>query len=771
MRTLGPLLLGLVVGVVAGVGATKLLVDPPSSLPLPAAAAPRVARADDETARHSAADAPFPSAPPAVEAERVIAPAVATAPSGVVDEAMRAARSAPAAARPQGDRVIRGRVARADGSGVEGVVMRARRTDGRPREPGPSSLGNAAPPPDPLDRAVQRAIESWYEQAGRRAETTTDGDGRYELAQLPAGKWWLEPWCAGFAIDTAAGGQPEVEPDATIDFLATPIERLPIAVALPDGGAPPRAALVIKSGSRNRGDVTSLWTPDARELALKPGSYELRATLGDPEVGPAWSDVLASDWTTVTIVAGIAPSPLRLALRGAPGVRGRIVYPPGLKQGNALVRLAPAPASGEPDLAALANDGSVPNSWAGQGTYLFRDVAPGRWVVAVSKSWGERIVAHAVVEVRDAMVVQDLVIPAADSATSLVVKVVDPDGALVDDCDFQLGVAKENQGSTSSHASAERKPNGNWWVSLGVVYDVDLAKPWPSGTNVTLTVSTSRFGSKSVPVPSGTRALQVRFAAPAKLRATIAGYEGSGREGKLHLSLDPADLDEHAPRAWVQGAGVAADGTQLFGPVESGAWRLKLELQTKQQWNRRRLATLDLQLAPGDNAATIAIPSLSDVVVEAVGRQGGMMLQDPKTKEGWHEQLDADGRVTFEAMPAGDYVLQSFGGAFEMMRVRVPTAGVVRFEPMVINAARVTIEKRDGTLANAGFEDGDLIVGIDGQEFESSMQMQGLLMQSLGKAKVVFAVERGSRRLTIEVNPREMLDGNKHGGSIEPTGR
>ena len=174
----------------------------------------------------------------------------------------------------------------------------------------------------------------------------------------------------------------------------------------------------------------------------------------------------------------------------------------------------------------------------------------------------------------------------------------------------------------------------------------------------------------------------------------------------------------------------------------------------------------------GQNTASVAIPSVSDLVVAAGDRKGSLMLQSLATHENFFEQLDANGGVTYEALAAGDYTLQTFGvGPFEMMRVRVPHGGVLRFEPMVVNAALVSIADRAGTLAKAGFEDGDLIVGIDGAEFTSSQQLQGILMQALAKATLAFDVERGGRRLKIEVVPGEMIDPSKHGGSITPTTR
>jgi hypothetical protein len=732
--------------------------------------------ADDEAARGASGE----SLAAPVEAERVVLPATRSsiAPAHVIDEAVQAVRAAPAASRVRGDRAIRGRVVRTDGSPLAGALIRARRLDGPPREPGPSRIGKAPPPADSLERSVQRAVESWYERAAQSVETTSAADGGFVLDSLQSGRWWLEPWCEGFVIEVPGGGSFEVEPDATLDLAAIAVQRIVVDVELPDGTAAPRAALSVASGAGSqRSQLTFLWTPESRELWLKPGRHEVRATLGDPDSGPEWPEPLSSEPRSLEIFEGVAAAPARFVLRGTPGVRGRVLWQVGARRTTPVVKIAPAPPAAAPDLVALAQDPAAANVFAHQGSFTFRDLAPGRWVVGVARNWGEAIVAHAVVEVRDQMVVQDLVMPPADPATGLTVKVTDVDGAMVDDCEFTLRMARDGRASWARRAAAERKPDGRWWVALGLVDDVDLAQPWPEGVTLDLTVSSTRLGSKNAAVAPTTRSLEVRFGAPARLLASVAGFSGSGYESRLQLALERVADDgasNRAPPATSSRHGLAPDGTQPFGPVEAGAWRLSLHLQGRHPWQRRRVATLELLLAPGDNSATIALPRLSDLVVEASGRSGTMQLQSVATEETEHADIDAEGRATFVGLPPGDYTLQTLGSVFEMMQLRLPIAVVVRFEPMVVNAALVTIKDPDGVLFTQGFRDGDLIVALDGQEFESSMQLQIVLMQGIARgpeAVIEFTVERGGGRVSLAVDASQLLQGQRHGGTIRPTRR
>ena len=262
----------------------------------------------------------------------------------------------------------------------------------------------------------------------------------------------------------------------------------------------------------------------------------------------------------------------------------------------------------------------------------------------------------------------------------------------------------------------------------------------------------------------------MRFSAPAALLATIDGFVGSGYESRLSMALDPAG--DTSRQNFGGQASVGADGTQKFGPVESGRYRLALRVQGKNSWEQRTVATREVDLAPGDNQASIALPTLCEVVIAAPGSAGSIGLQGGPGNESYFETLDSEGSVRFVALPAGDYVAQLHAGdGMQMMKLRLPVNGVVRFEPMVVNAMRVVIHDREGKLGQLGFEDGDLLVAIDGSEFASSQELQVALMQVIPKKEARFTVERGRRRVELTIDPRGMLDARKLGGTFEPASR
>ena len=133
--------------------------------------------------------------------------------------------------------------------------------------------------------------------------------------------------------------------------------------------------------------------------------------------------------------------------------------------------------------------------------------------------------------------------------------------------------------------------------------------------------------------------------------------------------------------------------------------------------------------------------------------------------------FDEHGVALFENVPAGDYVLQYWGGASKRMELRVP-CGDVAFQPMKIDALRVVIREESGDLYRLGFRTGDLVIGIDGEEFaeEPNFRVYGELMSSK-TATAEFLVRRGSKRLVIPVKGSDLGDWQTMGGSFEPATR
>ncbi|MCI0652346.1 MAG: hypothetical protein L0Z55_10730, partial [Planctomycetes bacterium] len=253
--------------------------------------------------------------------------------------------------------------------------------------------------------------------------------------------------------------------------------------------------------------------------------------------------------------------------------------------------------------------------------------------------------------------------------------------------------------------------------------------------------------------------------------------------GNANVSLRPVsravgtdESDLHPMHSETGGiAIVAADGTATLGPVEAGSYDLILSVQSDGYWGVE-CARVAVSLSAGANTASIAMPPLHAVTMlfEDGDTRGNVRVQrvGAPQHEQRHVNLGKDGRVTIRHLLAGEYTVTRWGGKAEgMMTVRVPDSAEVVFAPTPVNAMRVTIADAAGQLARAGFEDGDLIVAIEGAEFEGTRQLQLLFMSNMAKEQCKFAVLRGSERIEVTANMRELERGSQMGDSMEPATR
>lgn len=735
--------------------------------------------------------------PAAVAAERSAAAHGdrTAAPASVLDDAVEFARQAPPPASSRGTKTIRGRIVDRDARPVVGAIVRALREAEATRMPSASSLGESAPAAARLEDAVKRAVEAFYDRAADRRETQSDANGEYALTELRDGRWRVQAWQTGFSLTALPSD--EVRPDATVDFTATPVVPCAIDVALPDGTTPSAALLSIRRPGADRWSREELWSRERPRVALAVGEWELRATLGDPQSGPSWPDYLASKPARVTAEAERAVGPIALRLEGTPGIRGTIVDRRGGDR-HVMVKLLALARGAEPDLKLLARSDSS-HHWSTDGTYAFTDLTAGRYVVGVAANWQDRIRAHAVVEVGAGMVVQDLEIPPLDRAKCIVARVLDPAGRAVDDVDFVLEVAT-SRGSSAGGVEAERRPDGSWWIPLESREELirDDGSLVPDAT-ITITARSESFGDTSAEVAAtGVSEVELRFGAAASLVATIAGYAGSGFEGRLNLSVRAIEDEEDARHFWgMSGETVRPDGTQEFGALAPGRYRVDLSLQDggDRFGGGTSLGHLDLTLVAGENRATLAIPTLHSLTVLVPdGATGQVRLQriagegeeEVDWSGGQQADIDAQGRAVFKELLAGKYSVSIEFDEFDElddlaelgygddsageMEVTVPAAtGAVRFKPAVLNALVVWVQDEEGQLARAGFEGGDILVAVDGERFEKASAMKEAIAARLAKKSITFTVVRGGETLELVVESSVLTNPFGLGGVFNET--
>jgi hypothetical protein len=789
MRWFGPLLAGALLGAVVGAGAMWIVsASDASRLDADFSASAKSGssgeRGESNVARENAA----PELAPAAAAADPTAPERSAgdvreslAPMSVLDSVSRAVRHAPASSDVKGTKTIKGSVTDLHGKELAGVLVRAtRQGDDVPAKPWKNDQGKGAPPPPTLEETVRKAVEQYYEQGSEYKEVATGPDGKFLLADLRPGRWHVGAWQQGFVFDSNNGRSgSDVRPDATIDFVAKPVFSVPVEVTLPDGKKAATALLSIRKQGDTNDRQTQGWFAKEPTLAVEAGDWEAKASLGDPHQGPAWPEMLASEYAKFSVTADTPASPVKLELKGKPGIRGHVQKEDGTVLQYANVRLKKID-SGEPDLKALAKDEDVQTNWSENGEFAFNDLKPGRYVVGACREWNSAVVAHAVVVVESGTVNQDLVIPALDVAACVVVKVRGPDNELVPTVNFNWMLEKDKNTNWSNGSWAERKEPGTWWIPLESANqgDFDVTKAWPIGSRLFLYVYNELYGNTSVEVFQNTRNLDVQFGPPAILYVTVAGYVGGAYEGRIQVQC--GRTGDNAQRRWGGGGGQPSkdDGRVKIGPMEAGRYKVTLFVNDKgQRWNQTEVASTELSLTSGENQATMSIPPLYPLTVRMPdGSEPNVQVQLQslaKQAQRWRwGQVGKDATVTFGDLPPGDYRVTVNGGSSPgIMNVSVPAGGTVNFVPMTVNAMRVLITDGNGQLAVAGFQNGDLVVQLEGKEITSVVDWQVLQQAARVKKQAKFTVERGGEKVELTLETKYLNDGGKLGGSFDPTAR
>jgi len=663
-------------------------------------------------------------------------------------ESWISAITAPAVSK--GDAVISGTVRTEDGQPLAGVTIRA-----RPVPPGRAagSVSRGGPPPDDdLLTVVRRTVKSYRRRMGDRREVRTGADGAFRftgLADLPHS---VRAWAEGYRLETPGVSLWRVPPGSTLEFVATPRIVAEVVVLLPDGSPPETADLSVDGGGNRRSGRG--WRPDDSEIELAPGTWTISAKAGKHR--EFWSEEVR-----ITIEAGRPGPTIELPCRAVRGIRGRVIFPEVNKDHFkvAALRLAPG-TTADPDRLTKADRSE--NLWGGRDLYTLLDLPAGRWLVGVVLDH-RRVVAHGTVEVAEGLSVLDLAVPAPDPSEYVEVTVLGPEGEPVEKAHFSTEYETGNAHSGGG-GRAREIGKGRWRV-----YHHVKPSSYDDGGRYGVEVKVTEYGSRRVWYDrKTTRKLTVRFDAPATFVATISGYVGCGLEGQLSLSLQPLSKD----RGDSPGGRLSAEGEQRFGPTPPGAYELTLLLK-RSEHNLVPVSRIRVDLKAGENRHTVLPPKLHrlTVLTEGLPEDIRLSLRPRDRSGGWwgtDRKLPENGRIVFDRLPAGDYVIEA---GMQMMFVSVPGKAMVRFVASVINAMEVRIRQADGALANAGLRDGDLIVGVDGVEFRDLMHISSLLTGAMSKESTKLTVIRGGRKVVLEMNLGKIMRARNQGGKMEPASR
>lgn len=680
-----------------------------------------------------------------------------------------------------GSGVISGVVTDTTGKPVEGVVVRlapqytnrdyyqARRRDNDSGVPRVLSL----------DETVKITVDQYQRTTGAMRQAVSAANGSYQFEGLPDQMYTVVAYSKRYEVAAEESGWYQaVKPGETVNFTAKIVTPVSLQVLAPDGQPAKEANIIASSGSessremRNAGD--NFWTPENTKIYLRPGKYDIHAVVSDEENMFPGNEggFIKSDSVPVEVTESENGTPVVLKLHSVPGVFGKVVFPKNDIERNGYVTIMEVAAGTEPDLKQLAK--SDKGAWIGayRSKYQFSDLKQGTYVVGVAREHRGEVVASAVVTIGETPVEQNLELPAPSAKNSLIVLATNKAGEPILCNDFEFRIEQKNR-TNSGGGKGARQSNGEYWVSLSSEVAALYNKKWNAGTHLYLSVVSESLGTREVEIVEGQKNATVVFDEPATLKITVAGYKGSGMEGRL--SVTGAFSGGRGYGAGHFTTKIGADGTGLSSKIQPGEYDIILNAsKADSEWNTTQVAKKTFVLLPGENLLTFSTPQLYNITVRFPKGYSGSHVSLQSGEERQHfssPEIGEDETALFENLPSGEYLLTVYHGQPEIMKVIVPTSGIIEFQPMKVNALRVRISSTNNEATKAGLQNGDLIVGVDGKEFENTQQMQMLFAAAMTKSEdSKLTILRGGNTVEVTFNLGNMRKGLT-GFNLEPAGR
>lgn len=779
----GRFVLGVLVGVLFGALGMFLIGEGASP---PASSTPALERGLSSEVQQPASQSPSDLAAAPASSERAMAKPVeagarAVEVSDAEVERLLATTDVEPVAAVGGSGVISGVVLDADGLGVAGATVRASRRSTRDQTLAADTLMGGLPEERSVEDAVRSAVSSHASRRSGRFDVITDAQGAYQFTGMSDDRWSLSAHKRGFRVQRAESGG-YVRIGQEVDFDAIEVIELPVRV-FAESGAPLPSAVIHCKGSERSDQWSFKWSADEPRVWLPAGSYDVTAFSSDSNGDRDADENEASEDSesqSVMLETGVAHEELNFTLRPRRGIKGVVLLPTdgvsGIRPRVHLMTLVPG---AEPDLEALASSRDHGGSQSGT-EFQFLDLDVGSYVVGVSRSRRTPIVAHQVVELAAGVIECELRVPEIDRSKMIVATVTGPNGSVLSGVDFDF-THKSPNGSRSGGTQSLRDRNQAYLIEI----PKDSVEDWDTGgegASFELTAEHDDYGSQSVDLVAGQSEVSFAFSMPANLRLTVAGYAGSEYIGRVTVNCRLAGEEQRG--FFGRGGGgresLSAEGTTEFKRLAPGSYEVVLGLNSAggNDWGpQTEIAKAEIELRAGENSLNMAIPALhgfrvhyadakagSRIGLSSVENDGNMFRMSNRA------EFDKDSNASFDGIAAGDYVLTIWGGSTKKMKISVPCSDL-EFEPMELDCLLVTISDDDGDLAKAGFRAGDLVIGIDGVEFDGEPQNRWSELQSSNSAQLSYMVLRGSELIEISVEAGNVGNWSTMGGSFAATQR
>jgi hypothetical protein len=726
-------------------------------------ASAQVARADSES-----------------EALDLAAIRAAEASAEVAAESVGAPASPEASAKPISSAAITGVVRDTAGQPIAGVLLRARPSGesywrDRQLEDIAQWPRDGSPPPVDLQRMLRQTAQQFARQDGKMRETTTDEQGQYRFEGLSSESWRIEAYAKGWRLRSTLADDPRVWPGQKLDFAGTRLERVTLAVKDPAGQPLTRACIDVITP--NQGEEQRLWTQEEPWIWMPPGSYRLRARI-KPGQGPA------SEAVAVAIDPGVAPPSVELVLREEARVvgvlRGEVVS----RFGSRSISLDVQDGAAAPEMEWEYYGGYGRRGRSveieeidGELSYRASGLKPGKHKLRVRLA-RSLLLHEREIDVPSGELRVDLDLSLEAGARVVEALILDGAGAPQLDATLRVQMRERGPGESVACVSAGE---GRWWL----VHSAKLLEKANEGS-FTVHVQSQRLGTLQQSYkPLQEERLELRYAEPAFLLVRTRGPAPKGV--MIQIALQVERTNESDPQEEEQSS-MLGDGTDVaLGPLRPGRYKLVVR-GSQRDWNFFPLHEEMIELRPGRQERSVALPELHTIAVRVADAQQGQSYRgsvwradDPSSSFRTSFSV-TNGVGELAGLPTGRYEaeLQERGpGGARRETFSVPGTSELVFGPANPNAApklavRVEIQDPQGRAARAGFAQGDLIVGIGGKRFEKMEEVLPRFAGApyyLGGGTITLDVERAGAIVRIDIESELLMNQQSAGARFRTPGR
>lgn len=580
--------------------------------------------------------------------------------------------------------------------------------------------------------AHHSAASKWIET--HTIAASTDAQGAFRISGIGDGGWLLQSTDRNIRLVRATWfTEVPFKAGDYADLLAMRVLYMTLDLKLASG-EPINSANVNLKHLETGGDREFYWRPDRAECEVAAGAWKLTITGGPFGLWKAEREI--------NVPAAGLDGPVVVELQGDNALVVTVKSPPPASQPYysqfvlCLVAADKVPPGG-PTTGTEAYRLAVNRPQPGSGREIYKDLAPGRYVVycAVDLTF---ILAQMPVHYEGGGQVVEIPLPEMQAADHIVVRTFDPAGKPLGN----VATTLDMDGASYPVKGVRRAP-GEYWLRRA-----EPACLFPPGrigtaTEYRIRADHPKYGKRVATCPVGdSRVVEIRFGEAALLVVLLDNLPED--RGSLALGAFAAGDSEYL--AFTTTPGPLAQRTE-FRLASGLATVLLIVRRPSGQKGWWELARTNVELAPGTQEIHVAVPTLSTLRVFMPGEKGNSYAGISGEYGPGEARPVKDERVEFPQLPAGEYQLTGEAG---VATVRVPYAGEFRFEAQPYNALLLPDLDNGGVMAQFGLKAGDVIRAINSTPLSGTRaELRAAFLTAASQGDVTLRIIRGGSTLVI----------------------